>query len=749
MEPIGIKKAAFVGSYVPRRCGIATFTADLCRTIIQKYPDIKSFAVAVSDNVGNYPYPHEVRFEIDEKDLFSYRRAAEFINLNEVDSVCLQHEFGIFGGVSGNHILSLVGELKSPIVTTFHTVLKNPSNEQLHVMKKLDEVSSRLVVMTGIGKELLEDVYHVCPEKIDIIPHGIPDVPFIDPNFYKDLFGVEGKIVILTFGLLSPSKGIEHVLNALPSIVKEYPDTVYIVLGATHPKVFEKQGEAYRMGLEALAAKNGIKDKVIFHNQYVDSEQLKEFIGAADIYITPYIDEAQATSGTLSYSLGAGKAIISTPFRHARELLANDRGVLVPFNDPSAIASEVLNLLKDEAHRHLIRKNAYLSARDMVWEKVGSLYVQTFEKARISPRIVPVKRISEKGRPYRKFNLPHFRFDHLQTLTDSSGILQHAKYTVPDFAEGYCTDDNARALLLTVLLESLGIKKRELEYVCGRALGFLNYALDRGERRFRNFMSFGRDWIEGEGSHDSHGRAVWALGTCAGRTRNGNNEKLAAALLEIALSPVVEFSSPRAWAFSLVGIDEYLKRFEGDRMFIGVRAELTDKLMSVFLENSSKEWFWCEDVLSYSNAKLPQALIISGKALGRDDVLETGLKALRWLIDLQTTPEGFFRPIGCDGFYRRGYERANFDQQPIEAFATISACANAYRVSSESFWYEAANTAFEWFLGRNDLGVQVYDPETGGCRDGLSVDKVNQNEGAESTLAFLLSLTEMHLLEQS
>src|SRR5438034_855532 len=391
-----VRKVALVGDYLPRKCGIATFTTDLCRTLNQEYGEADCFAVPVNDIEGGYDYPREVRFEIEEKDLSSYQRAADFLNISNVDVVCMQHEFGIFGGPSGSHVLVLLRELRMPIVTTLHTILHNPTAEQRRVMQELIARSTRLVAMTQHGQRMLREIYQTPPAKIDLIPHGIPDIPFVDPNFYKDQFGVEGRLVLLTFGLLSPNKGIEQVLNALPEILAEFPDVVYIVLGATHPNLLREQGEAYRLSLERLAKKNKVQKHVIFYNRFVDLEELKEFIGAADIYITPYLNEAQIASGTLAYSFGAGKAVVSTPYWHAQELLAEERGVLVPFGDAKAIARETLGLLRDEARRTAIRKNAYKLGREMIWSNVARLYMRCFEQARLGGAVLSRKTFATK-----------------------------------------------------------------------------------------------------------------------------------------------------------------------------------------------------------------------------------------------------------------------------------------------------------------------------------------------------------------
>jgi len=742
-----ISKVAFLGDYLPRKCGIATFTSDLCENIRRQFPATDCFAVPVNDAEGGYDYPPEVRFEIEEQDLSSYVRAANFLNISNVDAVSLQHEFGIFGGPAGSHVLGLLRELKVPVVTTLHTILRDPNPDQRRVMQELIGYSTRLVAMNQRGREFLENVYQAPPVKIDVIPHGIPDMPFVDPNFYKDNFGVEGRLVLLTFGFLSPNKGIEYVLQALPEILAEFPNLVYIVLGATHPVLLREEGEAYRLSLERLAKKNNIQKNVIFYNRFVDLEELKEFIGAADLYVTPYLNEAQITSGTLAYAFGAGKAVISTPYWHAKELLDDDRGVLVPFADSKAIAREVLGLLRDETRRHAIRKNAYKLGREMVWSNVAQLYLRSFEAARLERAVLSRKSFAVKTLDEQPRQLPTLKLEHLFRMTDSTGLFQHATYSVPNFSEGYCTDDNARALILTVMLEELGEESVRVRSLATTYAAFLYHAFDPASKRFRNFMSFDRKWLETQGSDDSYGRALWALGTCVGRSRRRSFQAWAGQLFHQALSVATEFQSPRTWAFSLLGIHEYLRRLSGDRLANQIRDTLTARLLGLLDQVAGEDWCWCEDIVTYDNARVAQALIVSGAATGQQTAKDKGLKALRWLAECQTAEAGYFRPIGNQGFWQRGQVRAYFDQQPIEAYAMVSACLEAYRLTSEAYWYEHAQRAFDWFLGWNDLGLELYSPNTGGCCDGLLVDRVNPNQGAESTLSFLLSLTEMKLME--
>jgi glycosyltransferase involved in cell wall biosynthesis len=738
---------AFIGDHLPRKCGIATFTSDLLAAVATAHPQSRCFAVSVNDIKDGYDYPEVVRFEIEEQDLSSYLRAADFLNIGNVDIVCLQHEFGIYGGPAGGHILAFLRELRIPVVTTLHTVLSEPSSDQRRVMQELVSLSTRVVVMVERGRRMLQDIYGAPPAKIDLIAHGIPDVGFIDPTYFKDQFGVEGKVVLLTFGLLSPNKGVEYVLDALPEILAEFPEVVYIVLGATHPNELREHGEAYRVSLEILARKNKIEKNVIFYNDFVDLENLKEFIGAADLYITPYLNEAQITSGTLAYTFGSGKAVVSTPYWHATELLAEDRGVLVPFADAHAIAREVIGLLRDDTRRHTMRKNAYKLGREMVWSNVAQLYMHSFELSRLEGAALSRKSLLTKTLDRRPRELPELKLDHLARMTDSTGLFQHAIFGVPNFSEGYCTDDNARAFILSVLLDELEEDPERVQGLATTCAAFLHHAFDIQTKRFHNHLSFDRHWLDGQGSEDCQGRALWALGVGVGRSPDRSFQMMAGQLFALALPAVVDFTSPRAWAFGLIGIHEYLRRLRGDSLVNQTRDILTCRLMGLLASNEKPGWCWFEEELSYDNAKLAHALILSGRATGQPQVFERGLHALRWLNELQVSEKGHFRPIGSNGFYHRGGTRANFDQQPIEAQAMVSACLEAYRATSDTWWYQQAQRAFDWFVGWNDLGLELYSPHSGGCGDGLHVDRVNGNQGAESTLAFLLSLAEMRLAQ--
>jgi glycosyltransferase involved in cell wall biosynthesis len=748
MSPVTeIKKIAFLGDYLPRKCGIATFTHDLRKAVAEEYPGTETFVAPVNDLPEGYEYPSEVRFEFSENDLDSYRRAADYLNFSNADVVCLQHEYGIYGGPAGSFILALLRDLRIPVVTTLHTILQNPSADQRRVLQDLATLSARLVVMSERGRKMLREIYGVSGGKIDLIPHGILDMPFVDSNFYKDQFGVEGKHVLLTFGLLSPNKGIENVLRALPEVVKKFPDLVYIILGATHPNLVREQGEAYRLTLERLAKDLGIKRHVSFYNRFVDQEELKVFLGVADLYITPYQNAAQATSGTLAYAFGSGKAVISTPYWHAEELLNDGGGVLVPFGDSNAMSQAIIGLLGDDNRRHAMRKRAYLQGREMTWSKTAQHYMTSFEAARRNPTSPSIRRLGVRTLEEDRLELPALRLDHLSRMSDSTGIYQHAIYSLADFHHGYCIDDNARALIITVMLEELELEGPELRRLAETYASFMQYAFNPDSKRFRNFMGYDRRWLETEGSEDSQGRSLWALGTCAGRSKHPHLQAWAAQMFERALPSVLDAKSPRTWAYSLLGIYEYFRRLSGDRLATQARDMLTERLIDIFERTETEEWPWFEESLSYANALLSHVLILSGRWADNPRAFAIGLRSLRWLVGVQKAPQGHFRPIGSEGFYPRGGKRADFDQQPIEAHSTISACLEAYRSTNDATWHEEARIAFEWFLGRNDLGLSLYDSKTGGCCDGLHMDRVNQNQGAESTLAYLMSLSEMELLE--
>ncbi len=735
-------RLAFIGNSLPRRCGIATFTTDLEQAVAKSRVNVDTAIVAMTDHGHAYEYPPRVWLQIHDDQPAEYARAADLLNEGRFDVACLQHEFGIFGGESGNHIMTLLARLTMPIVTTLHTILAEPRPVQRSVLNGIVDASATVIVMAEKARNLLLSVYGVPAEKIEVVPHGIPDSPFTEPDGAKAKLGFAGKTVVLTFGLLSPNKGIEVMIDAMPSILASRPDTVYVVLGATHPNLVRREGEAYRESLQARARALGVMDHVVFLNRFVDQRTLLDFISMCDVYVTPYLNEAQMTSGTLAYSFGLGKPVVSTPYWHAQELLADGRGVLVPFGDAGATGNAIASLLTDDGRREAMRRSAYSGSRSMTWERTAERYMDLFDKARLAqpfkvlPRRRDVESIPEPA------PMPQVQLGHFLSMCDDTGLLQHAVCGVPDRAHGYCVDDNARGLLLACALNAPGEHALpEAVTVCLAA--FVQHAWNPDARRFRNFLSFDRRWLEDAGSEDSHGRTLWALGECVRSDANESRRRWAAALFADALPAAATFTSPRAWAFTLLGLDGYCVSVRKDSHARELRHAFAERLMDLLAAVESPGWTWFEDSLSYDNARLPQALIVTGVAVGAPPFIAAGMRTLRWLMTQQTSAAGVFRPVGSDSFgIKRAPPRA-FDQQPLDAAATISACFAAWRADGDTAWTTEAGRAFAWFLGSNDLLAPLVDLETGSCRDGLHPDRVNENRGGESVVSYLLGLTEI------
>ncbi len=700
----------------------------------------------MNDEGHDYDYPASVGRQIREQELGDYESAAAFLNAGQYDVVSLQHEFGIFGGAAGSHVLALLMQLKMPVVTTLHTVLAEPSAVQRRVLGKIVDVSTTVIVMAEKARELLQTLYDVPPEKIRIIPHGIPDCAFVDSSAAKLARGFAGRAVILTFGLISPNKGIEIMIDAMPEILRSRPEAVYIVLGATHPNLVRREGEAYRNRLRARTQELGIEDHVVFLDQFVDRATLVDFISMCDVYVTPYLNEAQMTSGTLAYSFGVGRAIVSTPYWHARELLADGRGILVPFGDSGATGREIAALLTDDQRRQRLGREAYLYCRPMTWPRVGERYMNEYARA-VECHQSDSRRLGAPSSGAWDRVVPELCLTHFLSMCDDTGLFQHAFRSIPNRSHGYCVDDNARALLLACALNVPGEEPLS-ETLTARIAAFVQHAWNPDTKRFRNFMGFDRRWLEDVGSEDSHGRTLWALGECARGDRRASRRSWASELFAEAALSVETFRSPRAWAFTLLGLEALQVANALDASSTELQQVLAGRLMVLLAAVETPDWVWFEDSLAYDNARLSQALIVTGTATGRQSYIAAGLRSLRWLMTLQTAPSGVFRPVGSQGFGDRRQPPRAFDQQPLEATATIAACLAAWRADGDPQWRAHAVRAFAWFLGENDLSTSLIDLETGSCCDGLHPDRANENRGGESVVSYLLGLAQIRLMHR-
>lgn len=739
-----IGKIAVIGNYLPRQCGIATFTTDLSQSLIRELLIEENLVnIAMDDIPQGYNYPPQVKFRIRQDIREDYFWAADYLNANQYEAAILQHEFGIFGGEDGSHIINMIKFLKMPVITTLHTVLDKPTDGQFRVIKELAKYSDRLIVMNKKAIEILSEVYDIDEKQIVYIPHGIPDSVFERPGLHNDMFDLGDRDVILTFGLLSPGKGIESMIKSMPSIVEEHPNTVYVILGQTHPHILEHHGDSYRDGLNKLVKELGMENHVVFHNQFVKIETLVQYIQTAKVYAIPYLNKQQITSGTLAYAVGMGTPVVSTPFWHAEELLADGRGILVSFNDSEEMAKQINYLLSHSHEREVMRFKGYQHGRSMVWREVAKKYLHLVAELKEGKRINYETEIVNKY--CKNFSeLPEINLAHIKNMTDDTGLIQHAKYSTPNLHHGYCVDDNARGLIALTKYFSLK-KDREVLPLIHKYLAFLFYAFNSENNRFRNFMSYDHRWLELAGSEDSHARALWGLGVTVKEAPDSSVRNMAMRLFLEALPIVKSFTAVRSWAYTVLGLQDYLTIYGGDADACKVRDELAKRIYQLFEKNATDEWFWCEKTATYANAVLPNALILAGKSMADEKMYETGIKALKWLLEIQTAESGHISVIGNKKWCDKAGNRAVFDQQPLEVKSLVSACLDVYMITGDKYWFDESERCISWFLGQNDLNMPVCDFKTGGCCDGLEMQGVNANQGAESTLSWLISLINMNM----
>jgi glycosyltransferase involved in cell wall biosynthesis len=733
-----LDRVALIGNSPPRLCGIATFTQDVRKGLIAAFPDLHVDMYAMNDRGARYAYPLEVACSIDQDELADYARAAQRINASGADVVCVQHEYGIFGGPAGAHLLKLLDRVAAPVVVSLHTVLEQPTPEQRAVIEALVRRSSKLIVMAEKGRRILREVHGVADERIAVVPHGAPDRPFTSSETLKPRFGFENHRILLTFGLLSPNKGIDTMIRALPAIVARHPDVVYVVLGATHPHLVAHEGEAYREGLMALADELGLGDHVRFIDSYVEKEELIDHIAAADIYVTPYLNEAQITSGTLSYAVALGKPVVSTPYWHAVELLADGVGVVVPFGDSAAFADRICELLDRPETLDEMGRKAWQAGRAMTWSALARSYVSIFEEA---VRTQPA-RLFRGGE--RRPDVIRPRLGGVERLTDGCGMIQHSIFSVPDRLHGYCVDDNCRALMLMHRMPAEDAARADELAVVYAA--FVQHAWNGGQGRFRNFMAFDRGWLEEQGSEDSFGRTLWSLGDTAAKARAHELKIWASHLFDQVAPHARALVSPRTWAFCILAADAMLEAHPRHELATSLLRDLARRLQAQLAQVRRPGWDWYEEVLAYDNARLPEALMRAGRRLGDESMRADGLATMAWLDTIQTNADGQFRAVGTDSFGRVGELPLPFDQQPVEGWATIDAARVAHAISGDARWVETIHRAYAWYVGGNDLGLPLGSSTDGGCFDGLMSDRVNLNQGAESVLAFQFAccaMTEM------
>jgi glycosyltransferase involved in cell wall biosynthesis len=729
------KKVAFISSFPPRKCGIATFTSDLIKNAgTAAKGQFEPLVVALrSDSTLKYNDP--VKFEIRQDVKSDYICAADYINFSHVDLVSVQHEFGLFGGEAGSYLSLLLNRLKAPVITTLHTLLDDPGPAYHKSLVEVCNTSYKVITMNERGLGMLRDIYGISGKKVELIAHGIPDLPFVDSNYYKHKFGMENRRTILTFGLLNKNKGIEVMLKAMPRIIEAEPTILYIVLGMTHPSVLKHEGESYRFNLKRIVKELSLQEHVIFHNRFVNDEELHNFLCAADIYVTPYLNIEQLTSGTLSFAVGTGKAVVSTPYWAAMELLAEGRGKLVKSGSSVEIAEGIVEILQKNSLFYSLRRRAYEYGRSRTWPKIGQAYWKLFGAKRLPVRITAKMPLSA-AETISSIEVPEPSLDHLKKLTDDTGMFQHAKFTVPNRKYGYCTDDNARAVIAMTDYYSQYPQPEALE-LFDIYLSFILHS-QNNDGTVKNFMNFDRSWQKDEPLNDALGRVLWAFGIVMAKPPASSYLSIIKDSFDKTVKHVKK-QYPRGMAYSILGMSDYLKQFPGASDIKRQLEIAADELVLQYENNSFSDWQWFEDALTYDNAVLPHALYVASLTSGNNKYLEVADKTCEFLLET-TFNNDHFSFVGCKGWYEHGQTKATFDQQPIEAASTVMMLRAAYDTTGNDRFLTLQRKAFDWFLGENDLHIPLYNFRTKGCYDGLTQDGVNINQGAESTLSFLLSI---------
>lgn len=729
-------KIAYISTCPPRECGLATFNHNLVTALSLNaaYDPQKSFVVALneSDNIHEHAYGNEVKYVIRQQNQQDYIEAADFINNSEVDTCIIEHEFGIYGGNSGVFLLSLVNRLKKPFIIILHTVLKEPNFMQLTILKELAIKAAKIVVMSKKAVLFLTSIYQIPKTAIRLIEHGVPDLEPVKNNeiAQSDLF--KDRKVLFTFGLISRNKGLETVIRALPKIVAQHPDALYVILGNTHPGVVKHNGEEYRDSLKALAKELGVENNIAFVNKFVSEAELHQYLTACSLYITPYLNEAQITSGTLSYAIGAGAAVVSTPYWHAQELLADNRGRLFDFKDDTHLAAIVNELLSEKDTYQQLKENAYNYGLKLRWPAIGGIYVEALREAlatektpeRAIPPIIDVEQ------------MPALNLSHIALLTDDTGIIQHARFGIPNLKEGYCIDDNARALIMSLMACEYDKNPAALKFM-PVYLSFIQY-MQVEDGNFRNFLSFNRQYLDEIGSEDSFGRTIWALGHLICSAPNNSYREFGRELFRHAVPHFKNLKYIRGKANTLIGLSYYLCAHPGDELIITEINHLANAIISAYQQNKDGDWHWFEDILTYDNAILPLALLHHYEVTGHTASYKTAMESITFL-NTFSFQNGYLNPVGNAGWLKKHGKNPVYDQQAIETMAMVLLYAKAFEITKNDQYLSLMHTSYEWFLGKNSLHIPLYDFETNGCADGLQFNSVNRNQGAESTLAYFIS----------